>query len=112
MTPHLLDEIRSQSHGVRVGLFVLSVFVTATFVGFLWFTGIERRMFFAIHDEPEERAAFLARQDARIPAPVAAIGALLESMPARIGDFVGIDRSAGFDRPSGEDTVYPLPIVN
>lgn len=107
----LLEEIHSQSHAVRMTLFVLSVFVTATFIGFFWFTGIERRTFMALHTDPEERAAFLARQDARIPRPIAAIGTMLTSMPARIGDFIGFDRSAGFDRPTKDDTVYPLPIV-
>jgi hypothetical protein len=108
----LLDEIHSQSHAVRMTLFVLSVFVTATFVGVFWFTGVEQRAFMALHADPEERAAFLARQDARIPKPIAAIGTVLESLPARIGGFIGFDRSTGFDRPTKDDTVYPLPIVH
>ena len=112
MTMRLLDEIHAQSRAVRMTLFVLSVFVTVSFVGFFWFTGVERRAYMALHDDPQERAAFLARQDARIPKPVVAIGSLLASMPARIGDFIGFNRFAGFDRPTKDDTVYPLPIVH
>jgi hypothetical protein len=95
-----------------MALFVLSVFVTVSFIGFFWFTGVERRTYMALHDDPEEQTAFLARQEARIPRPIAAIGSMLASMPARIGDFIGFDRSAGFDRPTKDDKVYPLPIVH
>lgn len=107
----LLDDIRSQSRAVRMTMFVLATFVAVTFIGFFWFTDIERRTFMAFHDDPEEQAAFLARQDARIPAPVAAIGGIIGSLPARIGDFIGFNHDAGFDRSVGDDKVYPLPIV-
>jgi len=108
----LFNDIRKQKYSVRMAFFVLSLFITATLVGFFWFTDIERRTFFAFHPDPQEQAAFIARQNARIPAPVAALGSLLTSMPARIGDFIGFDRSKGFDRPVKDDTVYPLPIVH
>jgi hypothetical protein len=107
----LLNDIRSQSHAVRLALFVLATFVTASAVGIVWFTDIERRMFLAFHEDPAEQEAFLARQASRIPAPIAAIGGILSSLPARIGDFIGVDEEAGFDRSAEDDTVYPLPIV-
>lgn len=107
---NLIHEIHRQSRPVRKALWLLSTFIVVSFVGFFWLTSMERSMFLAMHPDPAEQAAFLAKQDARAPKPFAAIGRGLGSMTAAIGGMLGLDSDAGFDRKPTEDTVYLLPL--
>jgi hypothetical protein len=71
---------------------------------------MERTMFAAIHDDPEEQAGFLAAQDERAPKPFAVVGDAFGTLAADIGSLIGIDGSKGFDRAQAEDKVYLLPL--
>ena len=106
----LLQEIRNQHHLVRRALYWLSVVTTLGLIGFFWFTSVERDMFFAIHTDPQERQEFLARQDERMPQPLALVSRAFGSLTASIGSLIGFDRQKGFDRPAQQDTVYLLPL--
>jgi hypothetical protein len=106
----LIHDIRGQSKGVRLLLWALSVFVTLSAFGFVWFTSLEKSMYFAMHSDPKEQAEFLARQEDRTPKPLAAIGRGFGKLAASIGSVLGFDSNAGFDRPAQEDKVYMLPL--
>jgi hypothetical protein len=106
----LLHEIHGQRPMVRRVLWVLSVFLAVSFVGFFWVSSLERQLFAAVQHTPEEEAAFAAQQDARAPKPLAAISRGFSSMTAAIGDLFGFDSSAGFDREQVQDKVYLLPL--
>jgi hypothetical protein len=106
----LLHEIHSQSRPVRMGLWALSVFTVVSVVGYFWLSSLERTLFEAMHDDPGELAAFHAGRDARGPKPLAAAGQGLTDLGAAIGNILGLDRSAGFDRLRTKDKVYLLPL--
>jgi hypothetical protein len=112
----LIDEIHNQKPSVRYALFGLSVFVVLSTVGFLWIVGLQRDVFMALHDDPSERAAFVARQSASLPKPIAVVARGVGSVTAAIGGLVGIDSGKGFDRDgSGAHTpgvVHLLPLSN
>ena len=109
-----LEEIRSQHPLVRRLMYWLAVGTTLGVIGFFWFTSIERDMFFAIHFDQGEREQFLARQQERVPQPLAFIGRGLGSLTASIGVLLGFDSRAGFDKDGGAshhgDAVYLLPL--
>lgn len=106
----LIHEIHRQPHALRLTLWGLSVFAMLSMVGYFWFTAFERDMFLALHQEQALREEFLARQDARAPKTLAAIGNAFGGLTASIGSLLGIDPEAGFDRPVPEDTVHLLPL--
>jgi hypothetical protein len=111
---NFLEEIRSQHPIVRRIMYWLAVGTTLGTVGFFWFTSIERNMFFAIHSDQQEREQFLARQEERVPQPLAFIGRGFGSLTASIGALLGFDSSKGFDK-TGEtdhnrDAVHLLPL--
>lgn len=106
----LISEIHSQRPTVRKALWLLSAFIAISFVGFFWFTSVERQMYLALHTDPDEQADFLARQQDRSPKPLAAIGRGFGAMTAVIGNALGLNREAGFDRAPSEDTVHLLPL--
>lgn len=110
----LIQEIHNQKPVVRYTLFGLTVFTALALVGFFGVTSLQREMFMALHSDPQERADFLARQDARRPKPLAALTRAAESLTASIGSLLGFDRDAGFDRSSKQDDttggVHPLPL--
>jgi hypothetical protein len=106
----LLEEIHNQSHSVRKALWLLSTFIVVSFIGFFWLNALQRSMFIAMHSDPAEQAAFLAKQDARSPKPFAFIGRGFNSLTASIGGMLGLDQSAGFDRINAKSKVYLLPL--
>lgn len=106
----LITEIHNQKPAVRYALFVFSVVLAVSVIGFFWFGNIQERMFMALHSDPAEQAAFLAARDAQGLHPLAAISRGLGSLTASIGSLLGFDRSKGFDRPAGQDTVHLLPL--
>ena|SRR5688572_23317076 len=106
----LIHEIHRQPHHLRLTLWALSAFSVISVVGYFWFMSFERGIFLALHDDEAQRAAFIAKQDARSPKTFAVLGEALGSLTAAIGGFVGIDEQEGFDRPASEDTVYMLPL--
>lgn len=59
----------------------------------------------ALHTDPQERADFLAQQEASRPKPLAALSRVAGSLTASIGSLLGIDRGAGFDREDQQDTI-------
>ena len=105
-----IREIHEQKPAVRYTLFVLSTFVVVSAIGVTWFTGFERDAYFALHDDPKDRAEFIARQDERLPNPLAAIGKGLGSLTASIGSVIGFEREKGFDSRPQYDTVHLLPL--
>ncbi|HTP57195.1 MAG TPA: hypothetical protein VMJ72_02900 [Candidatus Paceibacterota bacterium] len=106
----LLHEIHSQPRHVRTALWLLSSFLVLGVIGYFWLSGLERELFFALHDNSAERAQFVASQDARVPHPLAAIGSAFGSLGASIGSLFGIDSTKGFDSRPQSDTIYPLPL--
>lgn len=106
----IIDEIHQQKPVVRYTLFVLSTFVVLSAAGLAWFTDFERDAYFALHEDPAEREAFIAQQDARMPQPLAAVGRGLDSLAASIGSLIGFDEEAGFQTETEYDTVHLLPL--
>ena len=106
----LLHEIHNQPRHVRTTLWLLSSFLVLAVIGYFWLSGLERELFFALHDSATERAQFVASQDARVPHPLAAIGNALGDLSASIGSLFGIDSTKGFDTRPQDDTVHPLPL--
>jgi hypothetical protein len=110
----LIHEIRKQSLATRRTLMVLSVFLVVSAVGFYWFAGLQRDVFFSLNDDPAARDAFVAQQDDRSPQPLALIGKALGKLTASIGSLIGFDSSKGFDRNAGAahtaDDVHLLPL--
>jgi hypothetical protein len=107
---NLIEELHQQRPAVRYALFVLSTFVVVSLAGAAWFTGFERDAYFALHDDPADREAFLARQNDRLPQPLAAVGRGLGTLAASIGSVIGLDREKGFDTEPRYDTVHLLPL--
>ncbi|MEK9209171.1 MAG: hypothetical protein AAB910_03795 [Patescibacteria group bacterium] len=110
----LINEIHEQRPAVRYALFGLTVITVLAVVGFFGITALQRDMFMALHSDPQERADFIAQQDAGRPKPLAALSRVANSLTASIGSLLGIDRDAGFDRGGQEsDTrggVHLLPL--
>ena len=110
----LIHEIHNQKPVVRYTLFGLAVVSMLAVVGFFGITALQRDMFMALHSDPQERADFLAQQDARRPKPLAALSRIAGSVTASIGSLFGFDRNAGFDRGGQQgDTqggVHLLPL--
>lgn len=94
----LIHEIHNQKPAVRYTLFGLAILTALSLVGFFGITALQRDMFMALHSDPQERADFLAQQDAGRPKPLAALAHVANSLTASIGSLFGIDRNAGFDR--------------
>lgn len=109
----LIDEIHNQKPVVRHTFFVLSVVIALAVVGFFGVSSLYREMYAALHT-PAEQEAFAARQDARLPDPLAFIARATSSLAASIGSLIGFDTNAGFDReeqPSNtQDGVQLLPL--
>ncbi len=105
----LIDEIHNQKPAVRSTLFVLALIIVAAVVGFLGFTSLQRDSFMAFHSDPQERAEFLAQQEARGPNPLAAIARAAGALTARIGSLFGFNTDAGFDKDSQQDTMQGEP---
>jgi hypothetical protein len=101
----LIHEIHNQKPAVRYALFGLAVVTVLALVGFFGVTALQRNMFMALHTDPQERADFLAQQDANQPKPLAALARIAGSLTASIGSLLGFDRNAGFDRGGQEDTI-------
>ncbi|HXK36227.1 MAG TPA: hypothetical protein VJ553_01455 [Candidatus Paceibacterota bacterium] len=107
---NIIDEIHRQKPIVRYTLFVLSTFVVLSAAGLAWFTDFERDAYFALHEDPADRAEFIAQQEERIPQPLAAIGRGIGSLAASIGSLIGFDKEAGFETRTEYDTVHLLPL--
>lgn len=105
-----IEELHQQKPAVRYTLFALSTFVVVSALGVMWFTNFERDAYFALHADPADREAFVARQDARLPQPMAAIGRGFGSLAASIGSLVGFDDEAGVVREPTHDPVHLLPL--
>lgn len=110
----LVHEIHNQKPAVRYTLFGLAIVTALAVVGFFGITALQRDMFMALHTDPQERADFIAQQDASRPKPLAALARISGSLTASIGSLFGIDRNAGFDRGGQQrDTqgaVHLLPL--
>ena len=110
----LINEIHEQRPAVRYALFGLTIITVLAVVGFFGVTALQRDMFMALHSDPQERADFIAQQDAGRPKPLAALSRVANSLTASIGSLLGINRDAGFDRGGQEsDTrggVHLLPL--
>ena len=106
----LIRELHQQKPIVRYTLFVLSMFVVLSSAGVAWFSDFERDAYFALNDDPQDREEFIARQDERLPNPLAAVGKGLGSLTASIGSLIGFDREEGFDTQPQYDTVHLLPL--
>ena len=104
-----IQDIQRQSSVVRHTLFVFSVVTTVSIVGFFWFTSVQREMYFALHDDPQDRQAFLDQHDQSLPQPLAVVSRGLGTLTASIGSLLGIDKDKGLDR-SERDTVHLLPL--
>ncbi len=110
----LIHEIHEQKPAVRYALFGLTVITVLAVVGFFGITALQRDMFMALHSDPQERADFIAQQDAGRPKPLAALSRAAGALTASIGSLFGIDRNAGFDRGGQQgtipDAVHLLPL--
>lgn len=110
----LIDEIHHQRPAIRYTLFGLAVITTIAAVGLFGVTTLQRNLFMALHTDPQERADFLARQDASRPKPLVALSRITGSLTASIGSLFGIDRDAGFDRSEQpgdtQGVVHLLPL--
>jgi formate hydrogenlyase subunit 3/multisubunit Na+/H+ antiporter MnhD subunit len=110
----LIEEIHNQRPVVRHVLFILSVAIAVSAVGFFGFSSIQESVFFATHADEQERQAFLASREAGRPQPLAAISRATSSMFASIGSLIGWNTGAGFDRGGQQaDTqggVHLLPL--
>jgi hypothetical protein len=109
----IIQEIHNQKPAVRYTLFVLSVVVVLSIIGFFWFLSFERQVFMALHSDPAERQDFIDRQAANAPKPLTALANGLHSLTASIGSLIGLDGSKGFDsnkNESNNQTVHPLPL--
>ena len=108
-----IQEIHNQKPAVRYALFGFSVVLVISFVGFFWFTSMQRDIFMATHSDPAEQQAFLASQQSYLPQPLALISRVAQSLTASIGSLIGWDSSKGFDKADTTDhnqAAYPLPL--
>lgn len=108
-----IQEIHSQKLAIRYTLFGLSVVLIVSFIGFFWFTSMQRDIFMATHSDPAEQQAFLAEQSLHMPQPLALISRVARSLTASIGSLIGWDSSKGFDKADATEhnqAAYPLPL--
>lgn len=110
----LIHEIHQQRPAVRYTLFALSMIIVISVVGYFGISSIQRNAFLAIHADEQERADFLAQQEARAPKPFVALARIAGSLTAQIGSLLGWEPDAGFDRTENQDNnrggVYLLPL--
>jgi hypothetical protein len=108
-----ISEIRAQRAPVRFAFFVTSSLVVVVSIVYLWLGSFTREAYFALVDDPDQRAAFLARQEERRPQLMAVLGGGLRSLTASIGSLMGFDRSDGLEQDgldSNGEPVYQLPL--
>src|SRR3989338_1617801 len=108
----LLHEIRSQSEGVRKLMFGLSVFVTISIVGVIWFRSFENRIFALMNPSDEVQERFYAAKQSN-DSLLADISGMFKSLRASImTTFSSEDETKIVPKensnPSG--IVHPLPI--
>lgn len=110
----ILHEIHNQRPAVRHTFFILAAFLAVSAVAFLTVSSIQKDIYFALHQDPQEQQEFLARRDAGRLHPLAAISRVAGSLMASMGALIGWDTDAGFDRTgqpdNTQDAVHLLPL--
>ena len=109
----LIHELQQQRPAVRYALFGFSAVITIAVIAVFWAFSFQEQVYMAMHPDPAEQQAYLARQSQNAPKPLAAISEGFHSLTASIGSLIGLDNSKGFD--SGNDTdhnqvAHPLPL--
>jgi hypothetical protein len=112
-----LEEIRKQSHGVRQAIFFLSVIITVSIIGTVWFNSFQKDLYVTLNSEEEYEQKFYAQEDSgrKFP-PLEWAGNGLVALRAgmySLLDFNSSDASGGVDKKSIDDRekrVYLFPI--
>ncbi len=109
----LIQDIQNQRPAVRYALFGFSVVITVAVIAVFWVFSFQEQVFMAMHPDPAEQQAYLAKQDQYAPKPLAAISKAFGSLTASIGSLIGLDGSKGFDSGRNEEdnqVAHPLPL--
>ena len=109
-----LDEIQKQSRSTREAMFALSIIITVSLVGFVWFRSFERNLFVLLNPEQEKQEIFFAKQKEGTESIFATIGQAGTNLKAVISDLWGFldndDREALNRIPGFNSRVYELPL--
>jgi len=110
-----LDEIQKQSRSTREAMFALSVIITVSLVGFVWFKSFEKNLFVLLNPEQEKQEIFFAKQEeVRTESMFATIGQAGTNLKAIVSDFMGFlnnDGAETSDRiPGFNSRAYELPL--
>jgi len=106
----LLHEIKHQPLWVRQTLFGLSVVVSLSLVGGIWFSSFERDMFALLNPDPDVQEQHFA-QFKSDSGPYALAVKALDGLRATISDFFGFDAQrsdTGAKSGSGQSHTLPL----
>jgi hypothetical protein len=112
-----LEEIRKQSHGVRQAIFFLSLIITVSILGTVWFNSFQKQLYVNLNSEEEYDQKVYAQQDTgrKFP-PLVWAGKGFNVLRAGIYDILDLnlaDAFIGEEKKSIDDQdkrVYLFPI--
>lgn len=110
----ILERIREQPQHVREMMFVLSVIITVSLVGALWFRDFRTDIYALMNPEEVVQEKFLAQNSGDGRSLFSVLGETLGDMGSVLTGFWGSDNSAvpvktGVENKK-EDKVYLLPL--
>jgi len=109
----LLNEIHKQPRGTREIMFVLSVIISVSLVGMIWFSSMEKDLYALINPEEVQQDVFFAEDDGAADSLFASIGQFGSSMKAAVSQVFSL--FSDFDQVNVntielEGETYPLPL--
>ena len=108
-----LDEIRKQSHPVRLAMFALSVTAAVSVVGVLWFQSFQRQLYAAANPGKNFDQVYYANRPAPT-GPFALVGKGLDGLRAQVYSFLDINSGSAQNVKKGVNAsgqVYLLPLA-
>lgn len=84
-----LDEIHKQPRHVREIMFALSVVITMSLVGIIWFRSFEEDLFVLLNPEPEKQEKFYTEREKRTPTIYATVSDTVVNLRATIYNAMG-----------------------
>jgi hypothetical protein len=108
-----IDEIQKQPQSTREAMFALSVIITVSLIGFIWFRSFERDLFVLLNPDQEKQELFFAKQGEAesIFATIGKSGTNLRATLSGLWGFLGdkdVERLESIPRFNSE--VYELPL--
>jgi len=108
-----LDDIQQQPRGTREVMFVLSVIISVSLVGMVWFSSTEKDLYALLNPEEVQQDVFFAKEDGERNSLFASISQLGLDMKASFFEifrfFGGIDQiNVNTIELRGE--THPLPL--